>query len=194
MRADVHCVLRAFAVDPPECGDIGVIKASDDRVLLGLVDALGHGHDAYEVAHLARDHIEAHFREDPLVLMQGLHERLKGTKGAVAALCLVNLATGELVHVGIGNITVRMMGSNPFAFVPRDGVLGYRIPSLRTQARTVFPGDILVMHSDGIREHFSPLDHAGLLDGSAETIAGRLLEHYRKRDDDASCIILRLLS
>jgi len=193
VRVDFHCVFRALA-DEPECGDIGVIRGWDDHCFLGLVDALGHGHEAHEVARLAIDHIEAHFREDLVVMMRGLHERLKGSKGAVAALCLLNTATGQLLHVGVGNITVKMMGSNPCAFVPRDGVIGFQVPAPRLNTRTVFPGDVLVMHSDGIREHFSPLDHAGLLEGDARVIAGRMLEHFSKRDDDASCIVLRVLT
>ena len=193
MKVDFHYVFRALA-NEPECGDMGVIRDWDNHCFFGLVDALGHGQEAHDVARLAIDYIEAHCQEDLVVMMRGLHERLKGSKGAVAALCLLNTATGQLLHVGVGNITVKMMGSNPFSFVPRDGVIGFQIPAPRLNTRTVFPGDLLIMHSDGIREHFSPLDHAGLLEGDARGVAGRLLDHCSKRDDDASCIVLRVLT
>jgi len=194
VNVDCHYVFRALLGAPSECGDAGIVKIDHDRCFLGLVDVLGHGKRAYDVACFAQDYLDRHWTDDLVRLMRGLHEHLRGTLGAVAAFCRLDSSTGELAHVGIGNITVRMLGPRAFKMVSRDGVIGYRIPSVKEEKRIFYPSDILVMHSDGIREHFNILDCPGLLSGNAETIAKGILEKFGKQDDDASCIAMRLAS
>ena len=190
-KIDYHFVSRALLGPPTECGDTGIIKVYDNMCFLGLVDALGHGQEAYRIASLAREYLELNFRNDLPVMMRGLHEHLRGTRGGVAALCRMNINTGDLAYTGIGNITVKIMGPRAFTFVARDGVIGYMMPSPQEHRRRLYSGDILLMHSDGIREHIDPLDCIGLFNGTAESIANGLLERFSKKDDDASCITLR---
>ncbi|HPL67465.1 MAG TPA: SpoIIE family protein phosphatase [Smithellaceae bacterium] len=192
-NVDFHYVFRALLGAPTECGDTGIIKLDHGRCFLGLVDVLGHGGHAYEVACLAHDYLDQHFTDDLVGLMQGLHEHLRGTQGAVAAFCWLDINTGDLAYAGIGNITARILGPRAFKMVSRDGVIGYRIPSVKGQKYNFYPGDILVMHSDGVREHFNTLDCTSLLSGTAETIAKGVLEKFGKQDDDASCIAMRFL-
>lgn len=192
--ADTYFVFRPLLWLDTECGDTGIIRCDEDQCFLALIDALGHGHSAYQVACRAREYVEAHAQDELVPLMQGLHQHLKGSKGAVAALCRIDLRTGEMNYVGVGNIVVKLLGAKPSTFVPRDGVLGYMLPSPKEQHARLCPGDILLMYSDGIREHFSPLDCTDLLPGSAEHIAKGLLERFGKQDDDASCITLKYLS
>jgi hypothetical protein len=106
----------------------------------------------------------------------------------------MDIDTGDLMYVGVGNIAVKILGPRAFSFVPRDGVIGYVMPTPREQHRKLYAGDTLVMYSDGIKEHFDPLDCSGLLNGTAESIAGGLLQQFGKKDDDASCIALRYLT
>lgn len=190
-RVDYHYVFRALLGPAHECGDIGIVREYDNQCFLGLVDALGHGKNAYDVACRAYEYLEANCRNDLVATMQGLHGHLKGTKGCVAALCRLNIDTGEILYVGIGNIAVKIMGPRAASFVPRDGVVGYIIPTPTGQRHILYPGDTLVMYSDGIREHFNPLDYPGLFDGSAKSIADGLLNHLGKKNDDASCIAVR---
>ena len=193
-KIDAHCVLRPLLWLETECGDIGLIRSEGDQCFVALIDALGHGADAYAVACRAREYLEAQWRDELPALMRGLHEHLKGGKGAVAALCRIDVASGELAYVGIGNIAVKVMGPRPSTLVPRDGVLGYMIPSPKEQRVHLTPGDTLLLYSDGIREHFSQLDCTDLLTGSAQFTAQGILERFGKRDDDASCISLKYLS
>lgn len=191
---DYHFVFRALSGGADACGDAGVVKVYDNQCFLGLVDVLGHGKDAHKVACIACDYLEEKMGDDLVVLMQGLHGRLKGTRGAVAALCRLDIHTGNLNYVGIGNICAKILGPRAFTFVPRDGVIGYVTSTPREEHRNLHPGDTLVMTSDGIKEHFDPLDCIGLLNGTAESIAKGLLKQFGKKDDDASCITLRYLT
>jgi len=118
-RVDCHFISRALLGPPTECGDTGVIKVFDNKCFLGLVDALGHGYEASRIASLAREYLEANFRDNLTVIMRGLHEHIGKTRGAVAALCCVNIDTGDLTYTGIGNIMVKVMGPRAFTFVAR---------------------------------------------------------------------------
>jgi serine/threonine protein phosphatase PrpC len=89
---------------------------------------------------------------------------------------------------------VRVLGPRASRFVVRDGILGYTISSPREETARLFPGDVLVMHSDGIQEHFAAWECDTLLTGAAETIAANLVRRYGKENDDASCIVLRYLA
>jgi negative regulator of sigma-B (phosphoserine phosphatase) len=192
-RVDCHLVKRALTLKEDECGDTGVITEFDGRCFLALVDALGHGREAHDVALMAQAYLEQHCREEPVDVMQGLHACLKGTRGAVAAICRLDTETGELIYVGMGNIIVRVLGPRAFRFVSRDGIVGYMMSTVRGQTSKLVVGDVLVMHSDGIREHLEPSECPGILTGTAKSIATGLLKQFGKENDDASCIALRYL-
>jgi len=191
--ADCYLVLNALTGRDDECGDAGVIKAFEGERFLALVDALGHGRAAHAVAVLAEQYLERNYREPLVTILEGLHACLRGTGGAVAAFCRLDLATGELRYTGMGNITVRVLGPRASRFVVRDGILGYAIPSPREESAMLLPGDVLVMHSDGIQEHFAAWECDAMLTDPAETIAANLVRRFGKENDDASCIVLRYL-
>jgi phosphoserine phosphatase RsbX len=190
---DCYLIKRALEISEANCGDTGVIKEFDGQCFLALVDVLGHGIEAHEVALSAQKYLEQNYRNALPDVMQGLHTCLKGTRGAVVALCRLNTKTGELIYLGIGNITVRIFGPRNARFVLGDGIVGYMMTTPREQIFKLFAGDILVMYSDGIKEHFEPYECRGLLTGTAKSIAVGLLNQFGKKDDDASCIALRYL-
>jgi negative regulator of sigma-B (phosphoserine phosphatase) len=176
-----------------ECGDIAVIKEYDNQCFISLVDVLGHGREAREIALLAKNYLEKNYKKELSELMNGLHVHLKGTRGAVAAMCRLNILTGELTYVGIGNITIRIFGVKPTRLIPKDGIVGYRMRTIRELSIKLHPEDIILMHSDGIKEHFDIFECAALLKENAEDIAIGVLEQFGKKSDDASCVVLKYL-
>ena len=191
LKIDTCLLKRSLTGPEDECGDAGVIRVTDDQCFLALMDVLGHGKKAHEVAEIGERYLEQNHGSDLLDMMNGLHACLKGTRGAVASLCRLNLLNREMEFVGVGNITARLYGSSPVTFVSRDGVLGYRIPSPKMQRAKVSPGDILILNSDGIKERFDPIFYPDLLKGPARKIAADLMDRLGKDSDDASCIVLR---
>ncbi len=188
---DLHMAQQALTGFDDECGDLGFSKTDGNTCFLALIDALGHGKTAFEIAIMARDYFETCHDREPAEVIQGLHDCLKGTRGAVAAVCRLNLATGSLIYSGMGNITLRILGSRQERLVTREGILGYMIPTPRQKETQLFAGDIFLMSSDGIREHFDPDEYPALFTGSAEDIAGGMIRQLGKKNDDASCIVLR---
>ena len=174
-----------------ECGDIGIVKEFRDRLFVAVIDILGHGREAHELARVARDFLGANYRRDLLSLMEGLHDELRGSRGAVAALCLVHSKSGDVRYVGVGNVTTRTFGSNHLRLVPRNGIIGYAMRSTREEKMRLGSGDVLIMHTDGVQEHFDPTDYPEITRDSAETICHHVIQEFGKKQDDAACVALR---
>ena len=173
-----------------ECGDTGIIKEFDHKIFIGIIDVLGHGKEAYEIAVISKKYLENNYHKDLIVIMKGLHECLKDSRGAVAGLCLIDLIAGELKYVGIGNITARIFGANTVRIVPRPGIIGYAIPTLREERMKLYNNDVLLLYTDGIKEHFELEDYPKLLQDDARTIASNIINKFGKKNDDAACIVL----
>ncbi|MGE5396576.1 MAG: SpoIIE family protein phosphatase [Chitinophagales bacterium] len=192
-KADSGLVVKGLLNTDAECGDLAIIKEEDQHCFMALIDVLGHGKDARRVALIASNYIESCYDKDLLDIMSGLHSQLKGTRGAVAALVSFDISSNEIHYVGIGNITVRLYGHKPSKLVPKDGVIGYMMPKPVKQVLDFFPGDVLIMHSDGIKEHFNIAECRDLFLGSAQNIAEGILDRFGKGTDDASCVVLKYI-
>lgn len=188
---DCHFIKRALTGQSNECGDTGIIKVHGNQCFMALVDALGHGKEAHNAAVLAENYLLDHVDQDLVAIMQGLHAHLEGSRGAVAAVCRLQLDSGTLRYSGMGNISLKRYGTRPKRLVTKDGILGYKISSPTDNRIDLFPGDIFIMTSDGIREHFDDNEFPDLLLGNARTIAAKFMEKLGKQNDDASCITLR---
>lgn len=174
-----------------ECGDTGVIKTYDNECFCALVDVLGHGREAHDISILAEQYLLENYRHDLVDVMNGLHSHLTGTRGAVVALCRLNLTRGVLHYVGVGNITTRIYGSEYTSFIPKGGIVGYSMTAPKEHQVTIYPGDILILYSDGLRQHFDLAQYPVLLNGTAQEVAANLIDNLGKGDDDVSCIVLR---
>jgi len=189
--ADSHLILEPLTGLLEECGDTGVVVSDGETCFVALVDVLGHGPEARQSAIVAEEFLPTCADADLAASLKGLHDKLRRGRGAVATLCQLDLASGELLVSGVGNITTRVFGSENTRVLPRDGIVGYSMSTPRVQKLRLRPGDIVLLYSDGIRESFDTHECPGLLDGSAREIAQRVMRHFRKKDDDASCLVLR---
>ena len=189
-KVDYHLVIRPHTKDA-ECGDTGVIKEFDTKVFMGIIDVLGHSKEAHKTAIISKDYLEKNYRKNLVEMMMGLHECILRTKGAVAGLCHLDLKAGELKYVGIGNITARRFGSSTTKIICRSGVIGYIMPTPREETIKLCHDDVLVLYTDGVKEHFKLEDYPELLRDNAKTIATHIIHKFGKKEDDAACIALR---
>jgi serine/threonine protein phosphatase PrpC len=86
---------------------------------------------------------------------------------------------------------MKRFGSTVERMSLKDGILGYKISSPLENRVALYPGDIFVMNSDGIREYFNTYDYPTLLMGTAGDITAVIMDNLSKKTDDASCIIVR---
>ena len=188
---DFHIEKKALTGEPDECGDTGFVKTYDHFCFLALVDVLGHGKPAAQVARLSEDYLAHNYTEPLTEIIKGMHQCLRETRGAVAAACRLDLTTGILQYSGMGNIHLRLFGTTQQTLVTKDGIIGYIMPSPAQAQTRLTDGDILVMTSDGIKEHFDPNAYPELTLGRAKDICGNFITHLAKGTDDVSCIALR---
>jgi serine phosphatase RsbU (regulator of sigma subunit) len=126
-----------------------------------------------------------------LELLKGLHETLRGTRGAAAALGVLDLTTGLMRYLGVGNTVIRRFGAGTERLVATDGIVGGNMRMPREQRMTLSPRDTVVMYSDGVHDRFELRDRPQLLLQDAEKIARTVVKLFSKDYDDAACIVLR---
>lgn len=136
-------------------GDAHFIKQDPFFVLFGVIDALGHGREAYETSLLTLEILEDNYREDLIRIIERCHYGLRHTRGVAMALCRVNFLKKRLEHIGIGNMETRIYGTpepiRPFCF---NGTLGMRMEAYRVIEYPYIEGSTFVMFSDGISGRF----------------------------------------
>ncbi|BBY03094.1 SpoIIE family protein phosphatase [Mycobacterium seoulense] len=177
-------------------GDRGIaVDVGGDAALFGVVDGLGHGPEAATAALRAVEAVNRSSAERIEVLIQLCHRVLAGTRGVAMTLARVDFAASTLTWTGVGNVTADLVAKSPTGVQIRSsarltaGIVGYRIPEIRpAQVVSMRPGDLLVMSTDGIAEHY--LDHIDFA-APAVAIAEELLGKDAKETDDAMVLTAR---
>jgi serine/threonine protein phosphatase PrpC len=172
-------------------GDIGFISVDEEQLFVGIVDGAGHGPEAHKIAQISRDFLEKNKDVELPDLMNGLHENLRGTRGAVAIIGKLDHEASQFHYVGIGNIVLRKFGNSSERAVTQDGVIGYQVRTPKEKLMQILGGDVLVMHTDGISGYFDEDDYPEILKDDAKTIANNLIKKFGKNNDDATCIVIR---
>jgi len=93
-------------------GDTALIQEQENGVFLAIVDVLGHGLLAHDLARTIEDFLLAHVCADVVGLMNDLHMHIRGSRGACAGLCYIEHATGQVHYTGIGDTVLRRFGEN----------------------------------------------------------------------------------
>jgi phosphoserine phosphatase RsbX len=167
-----------------ECGDAVVVKTRGDVTLLAVVDALGHGPAAADVARLAVAHLEESAGSGgALETMRGLHEALRDTRGAAALVCLVG--RGRIEGCGVGNVDLVARGAEIPA-VLTNGILGRANPRFRRFEGRLAAGSRVAIFTDGVSARLS-LDDTRALPPRAACRA--ILASHRRNHDDATVLI-----
>jgi negative regulator of sigma-B (phosphoserine phosphatase) len=166
-------------------GDRAVFRTDDEqRALFAIIDGLGHGPDAAVASQAASDRLaEVSLQSSVLAIMEGLHEALKGSRGAAATVCV--LRGDELEVCAVGNVELRTFDLRvPLVFTA--GIVGIRIAKYHT-CRARFTGKgRLVLFSDGISLR-TPLEDVRSMPPSAA--CAEVMRKYRRKEDDATVLI-----
>ena len=176
-------------------GDRHLVKTLPGSVLVVIVDGIGHGDEAARAAEIAIETVDRHAGEGPVRLLQICHERLRGTRGVVMSLALIDLAARTMTWTGVGNVEGLLLRDGPGGkgvrerLVQRPGVVGSRLPTLYKRTVPILPGDLLVFATDGVEMGFEQA-----IDGRdlPRQVAERVLERHGKRSDDAMVFVARL--
>jgi phosphoserine phosphatase RsbX len=177
-------------------GDLHIVHESEAGVLVGVVDALGHGKDAEAAATLAVAML-GQFAHEPLVgLLQRCHQALIGTRGVVMSLAWFSRNDRTMIWLGVGDVEGQIVFGDPnlqpskTTLVTRGGIVGGKLPVARPWVIPMSAGDLLIFSTDGIR--------SGYVNGVApagppQRIAEQILAGFGKTTDDALVLVARYL-
>lgn len=182
--------------DTGASGDAWAVTA-DQRIAALVVDGLGHGEEAAVSARAAVAVFDLKPVTDPADFLRRAHDAMRGTRGAVAAACVINPAAGQLSFAGVGNIAgVVASGADKQALVSNPGTLGTQllVPNIRVRQYRWPPGATLFMSSDGIRTGFNQSTYPGLLGHDPAVVAAAMHRDFTRSTDDATILVVRDVS
>lgn len=168
-----------------------MVRPFEHGLFAAIVDVLGHGTEAHELACVIDAFLDRHASADIGGLMQRLHQSLKGTRGAAVGLCVVNSSTRTLDFVGIGNTSIRRFGKSETRLVSRDGVVGQNMRTPLLQSLELEPGDMIVLTTDGVSDRFTAVEYPSIPGGAPKDVARIVVDRFGKNHDDCACIVIR---
>jgi negative regulator of sigma-B (phosphoserine phosphatase) len=172
-------------------GDVYVVREyAEGQALISIIDGLGGGSEAERAARLAAQLLEQ-YPDYPLQdLIRRSHTALHSTRGAVIGLLRLEQVTCHATYVGVGNIGVQVYSRQPIKPISKNGILGFRLPSLLELRYVYDPGDIFVLYSDGVSSSFAQ-DNKIDIKQSPQRITEQILETYGKHSDDATVVAVK---
>jgi serine phosphatase RsbU (regulator of sigma subunit) len=173
-------------------GDAVVVQPIEHGLLVAIVDVLGHGPEANEVAQVIEAWLGRYGSANVAGMIQNLHQHLKGTRGAAAGLCAIDAGLSRLEYVGVGNTVMRRLGGLETRLVSHDGVLGQNMRTPRPQSLQLEPGDLVLLYTDGVSDRFTLTEYPSALQHSPKEVVENVVKRFGKGHDDAACIAVRV--
>jgi hypothetical protein len=170
-------------------GDGAAVLRDSSGLVVAVVDGVGHGDAAHEVAVRA---LGAVTLADPLDVLAAMDAALVHTRGVAATVARWDVAAGRILVAGVGNVACKVLspGQEPRHVLPTVGVLGVRSRvQARLHALATGPRDVLILFTDGVssRAELAP----GAVGRSAAQLAQELLTAGAKPHDDALVLVVR---
>ena len=175
-------------------GDAWVHESTPARTALLVVDGLGHGWEAAEAAQEAVATFRKRAHSSPGQMIGFIHEALRKTRGAVAAVAEIRPGEGTLVYAGVGNISAVVLNNGKSSsLVSHNGTLGVATTRIQEFKSEWAREAVLVLHSDGIQSRWdlSSSTYPGLLARDPALIGAALLRDFRRQRDDASVVVVK---
>jgi anti-sigma regulatory factor (Ser/Thr protein kinase) len=186
-------VTRALTGEPVSGDGFAVREAGGRRQVL-VCDGLGHGRLAHAATQEAVRVFGSTPAAPPAAVVEALHRTLGHTRGAALAVAELDHDAGLVRYAGLGNITGAVLGHDGSrrGMVSLPGIAGHQKRQIREYDYPLPPGAIVLMHSDGVVDRWSPADYPGLLAHSPQVIAATVLRDAGTRRDDAGILVARL--
>lgn len=175
------------------CGDAWSVMQGPWGLALLVADGLGHG----AAAAAASGEAVRIFREQtsfqPEHVLDLLHDGLRSTRGAAAAVALIEREPRRIRYAGVGNISASILtGEGSRNLVSHNGTLGLQMRKTQEFVYPYTPGALLVAHSDGLSARWQLDRYPGLFREDPALVAGLLYRDHARRRDDVSVVVGRL--
>lgn len=175
-----------------DCGDDWTVIHDSARMVLFVVDGLGHGPAAATAARAAVVAARKHAARKPAEIIEAVHDALRPTRGAAAAVAVVRADQELCTFCGIGNIaaTIRT-AAGARNMVSHNGILGHQVHKVQ-EFQYPFPRNALLLaHSDGLATRWNLGSYPGLEMRHPALIATALYRDHSRGRDDVTVVALR---
>lgn len=176
------------------CGDGWSVRRDGATLSVVVVDGLGHGDLAADVADTAVAAFHSGPSADPKAHVERIDAGVRGSRGAAVAVATINPHERTLRYCGVGNIGARIdAGDHSRGLVSGNGIIGaqFRHPQV-FDYRYDSGGTLLIMHSDGLRSHWDLGAYPGLRTRHPALIAAVLFRDFTRGRDDATVLVAAL--
>ena len=185
-------VVCAPLLGEQECGDDWAVEIGPSRMVIMLVDGLGHGPGAAAAALAATSAFPGVVSATPERMLARMHDALHDTRGAALSVTVIDRKHRTARFCGVGNVDGRVLTSDAAKQqLPQSGIVGHTMP--RVQASNVdWPkGARLVLHSDGISSRWRADAYPGLLARHPSLLAAVIFRDFARDHDDSSVLVVR---
>jgi anti-sigma regulatory factor (Ser/Thr protein kinase) len=193
--ADQPLTLGSVCVEKagePICGDAWCVAQGRGNVAVFVVDGLGHGPDAAEAARAAIETVQGNVERSAGDIMDAVHRSLRPTRGAAAALALLQPESELCTFCGIGNVSVSIRDTaGSRSLVSHNGTLGHQIRKLQEFTYPFRADALLVMHTDGVGTRWDLGGYPGIDMRHPAVAAALLYRDFSRGRDDATVLALR---
>lgn len=174
------------------CGDAWDLAIGRASFSVAVADGLGHG----PLAAVAAQSVVEAFGSDPLgaphETLERMHEKSRPTRGAAAAVALLDDDAGVVRFAGVGNIAgMIVLGAETRRMVSHHGTLGHVARRFSEFEYPVTNSALIILHSDGIGTRWSLDDWPRLARHHPAVIAGVILRDQWRLRDDATVFAIR---
>ena len=177
-----------------ECGDRYVVQQLGDGAMVAVIDALGHGAQAAQVAETAVRILLQHSAETPTSLIERGHAGLRGTRGATISIARFDWHRHTMRWAGVGNVAGVLVdtatGASPRVcpLLVRGGVVGDHMAAPQFSEMSLGAEGVLIVATDGVHPNFADMLPYSM---APQKLAEYLLSYHATHNDDATVLVFR---
>lgn len=183
------CVEKRPLSGNKKCGDLSFIKEFDGKIMVAVIDGLGHGKYAEDAAVKAAEYLENNYRLNLSELFHGCDESLKKTVGIAMGIVLIDRDNCLITFAGVGNIGARVVSSRLFSFASDFGIVGAGIRKVREEKSEFRDRDMIIMYSDGISEKFDVFSYDKEVRSDPQRLAPAISNEFCRSHDDSIIVV-----
>ncbi|MEF7613177.1 ATP-binding SpoIIE family protein phosphatase [Aquincola sp. MAHUQ-54] len=188
----LHGAVAVAAPGETVSGDAWSVASAGPRLAVMVADGLGHGPDAARAGEAALSAFGAAPFDGPCRVLEQAHAAARGTRGAAAAMALLDAQARTVAFAGAGNVAGRLIsGVESRTLMSQHGTVGLQVRRLQEAACAWPEHAVLILHSDGIASRWELNQVPGLLRRHPTVIAAWLLREHERGRDDATIVVIR---
>ena len=177
----------------PVCGDAWAVHDHDGGLTVVVADGLGHGPGAFEAARAAvAVEPQTNGQAACAALLERIHDAIRHTRGAAAAVAHVGRRASAVQFAGVGNVGGTVLTSlAQRQVVSSAGTLGHQARLFREYTYPWTSDAMLVLFTDGLTAHWAVQDIPKLRQHHPAVVAAALYRDYSRQRDDVTVVVLK---